>query len=98
MPSDVPFALLVTGVFASAVAFWVQTAVQRQLPAARVALILTMEPAFTVGFAFWLNGERFLAVQGLGAALILAALFFNELRERHPVGAAAPVEIPYSSG
>jgi drug/metabolite transporter (DMT)-like permease len=98
LPPDVPFALLVTGVFASALAFWVQTAVQRRLPATRVALVLTMEPAFTVGFAFWLNGERFLPLQGLGAALILAALFFNELRERHPVGAAAPVEVPYPSG
>lgn len=98
MPSDVPMALLITGVFASAIAFWVQTAVQRRLPAARAALILTLEPAFTVVFAFWLNGERFSAFQGLGAALILAALFFNEFRERRPVGAAAPVEVPFASG
>jgi drug/metabolite transporter (DMT)-like permease len=94
VPAVVWPALAITGLFASAAAFWVQTYAQQRLPASRAALILTTEPAFTVFFAFLLVGERFRPVQALGAALILGALFFSELRERRPVGAAAPVEVP----
>lgn len=94
VPRSVWPALVITGVFASAIAFWVQTYAQQRLPASRTALILTTEPAFTVFFAFLLVGERFRLIQVVGAALILGALFFSELRERRPVGAAAPVEVP----
>lgn len=94
VPTVVWPALAITGLFASAAAFWVQTYAQQRLPASRAALILTTEPAFTVFFAFLLVGERFRPVQALGAVLILGALFFRELRERRPVGAAAPVEVP----
>ncbi|HYM50084.1 MAG TPA: DMT family transporter [Candidatus Limnocylindrales bacterium] len=96
MPGGVPAALVITGVFASAVAFWVQTWAQQRLEATRAAIILTMEPAFTVAFAFWLAGERFRILQAVGAVLILVALFGNEAWERRPLGAAAPVEIPLS--
>jgi len=94
VPGAVWPALAVTGIFASAVAFWVQTYAQQRLPASRAALSLTTEPVFTVFFAFVLAGERFRSVQALGAMLILGALFVSELRERRPVGAAAPVEVP----
>ncbi len=97
VPRSVWPALLITGVFASAIAFWVQTYAQQRLPASRTALILTTEPAFTVFFAFLLVGERFRLIQVVGAALILGALFFSELRERRPVGAAAPVEVPLTA-
>jgi len=94
VPASVWPALAITGIFASAIAFWVQTYAQQRLPASRAALILTMEPAFTVFFAFLLVGERFRLLQALGALLILIALFSSELRERQPIGAAAPVEVP----
>jgi drug/metabolite transporter (DMT)-like permease len=97
VPRSVWPALAITGVFASAIAFWVQTYAQQRLPASRTALILTTEPAFTVFFAFLLVGERFRPVQVMGAALILGALFLSELRERRPVGAAAPVEVPLTT-
>jgi drug/metabolite transporter (DMT)-like permease len=94
VPAAVWPALAITGIFASAIAFWVQTYAQQRLAASRAALILTMEPAFTVFFAFLLVGERFRLLQALGALLILIALFSSELRERQPIGAAAPVEVP----
>ncbi len=94
VPRSVWPALVITGVFASAIAFWVQTYAQQRLPASRTALILTTEPAFTVFFAFLLVGERFRLIQVVGAALILGALFFSEVSQRRPVGAAAPVEVP----
>ncbi len=94
VPRSVWPALAITGIFASAIAFWVQTYAQQRLPASRTALILTTEPAFTVFFAFLLVGERFRLIQVVGAALILGALFFSEVSQRRPVGAAAPVEVP----
>jgi drug/metabolite transporter (DMT)-like permease len=87
IPAQVWPALLITGIFASALAFWIQTWAQQRIQASRAALILTTEPAFTVLFAFWLAGERFTVLQALGAALILGALFYNETRERRPLPA-----------
>jgi drug/metabolite transporter (DMT)-like permease len=89
MPEGVPAALLITGVFASALAFWVQTYAQQRLPATRAAVIISLEPAFTVAFAFWLAGERFRPLQALGAVLILVALLGNEIWERRPQVSAA---------
>jgi drug/metabolite transporter (DMT)-like permease len=78
-PREVWIALLVTGVLASAGAFWVQTLVQQRLPAARTAVILTMEPVFAVLFGYWLAGDRLVPVQILGAVLILSALALGEV-------------------
>ena len=78
-PPEVWVALLITGLFASAGAFYVQTFVQQRLPAARTAIILTMEPAFAVFFGYWLAGDRLVAVQIFGAVLILSAVFVGEV-------------------
>src|ERR671915_779695 len=78
-PSEVWVALLITGLLASAGAFYVQTFVQQRLPAARTAIILTMEPAFAAFFGYWLAGDRLVAVQLVGAVLILSALFVGEV-------------------
>jgi drug/metabolite transporter (DMT)-like permease len=71
-------ALLVTGVFASALAFLVQTWAQRQLSAARTALAFAMEPVWTAFFGFWLAGDRLGAVGWTGAALIMVAIVVSE--------------------
>jgi drug/metabolite transporter (DMT)-like permease len=42
-PREVLFAIALTGIVASAGAFYVQTTVQQRIPAARAAIILTME-------------------------------------------------------
>jgi drug/metabolite transporter (DMT)-like permease len=78
-PPEVWVALLVTGLLASAGAFLVQTTVQQRIPAARTAIILTMEPVFAALFGYWLAGDRLVAVQILGALLILSALFIGEV-------------------
>ena len=80
MPSlEVWVALLITGLLASAGAFYVQTFVQQRIPAARTAVILTMEPVFAALFGYWLAGDRLVAVQVLGAGLILSALVVGEI-------------------
>ena len=83
-------ALLVTGLLASAGAFLVQTTVQQHIPAARTAIILTMEPVFAALFGYWLAGDRLVAVQLLGALMILSALVIGEVvpvlqRRKSPV-------------
>ena len=78
-PSGVWVALLVTGLLASAGAFLVQTTVQQRIPAARTAIILTMEPVFAALFGYWLAGDRLVVVQIFGATLILSALFIGEV-------------------
>lgn len=78
-PRPVWVPLLVTGLLASAGAFWAQTFVQQRLPAARTAVILTMEPLFAALFGYWLAGDRLVAVQIFGASMILSALVACEV-------------------
>ncbi len=78
-PRGVWFAIALTGLVASAGAFWAQTFVQQKIPAARTAVILTMEPVFAAGFGYWLAGDRLASVQIFGAALILSALVVGEV-------------------
>jgi drug/metabolite transporter (DMT)-like permease len=76
---NVWFAIVVTGVFASALAFYIQTWAQQHLSASRTALILTTEPAWAVLAAVVLAGQRFGALQAAGAAILLAAIVGHEL-------------------
>ena len=71
-------ALLVTGVFASALGYLVQVWAQRQLSAARTAIAFTLEPVWTAVFGYWLAGDRLGGVGWLGAALIMAGIVVAE--------------------
>lgn len=80
LPKDgsVWFALLLTGVLASAVAFAVQTYAQRHISPTKTALVLVTEPAFG-GFFGWLAGDYF-GIGGLaGSVLILGGMVLAEL-------------------
>ena len=61
-------ALLVTGVFASALAFLVQTWAQRITTATQTALVFTLEPVFAAIFGYWLAGDRLGAAGWAGCA------------------------------
>lgn len=71
-------AVLVTGVFASALGFVVQTWVQSRTTATKAALIITMEPVFAGLFGYLLAGDRLSAAGWLGCAVILAGIFASE--------------------
>lgn len=73
------FAIVLTGLVASAGAFYVQTTVQQHLPAARTAVILTMEPVFAAIFGYLLAGDRLTGIQLVGAAFVLSALVLGEV-------------------
>lgn len=72
-------AVLITGVFASALAFFIQTWAQAHLSASRTALILTTEPAWALFFSVLLAGQRFGPTEAAGAALVLAAILGHEI-------------------
>jgi drug/metabolite transporter (DMT)-like permease len=71
-------ALLVTGVFASALAFLVQTWAQRRTSATRTALAFAAEPVFAGLFGYLLAGDRLGALGWTGCAVILAGIVVSE--------------------
>lgn len=75
-------ALLITGLFASAAAYLVQTWAQQRLTAVQTGLILMAEPLFAVLFGVWLHGDRLTSVQALGALLMVGAMLAAEALAR----------------
>ncbi len=71
-------ALIVTGVFASALAFLVQTWAQRRASATQTALAFSLEPVWAAVFGFTLAGDRLGAVGWLGCAVIMAGIVLAE--------------------
>jgi drug/metabolite transporter (DMT)-like permease len=76
---DVVWGVIITGLFASALGFSIQTFAQRYVSPTRTAVILVTEPAFAGLFGVALLGES-LAVRGwIGAGMILAGMLVSEL-------------------
>ena len=71
-------AIIVTGLFASAFGYFVQTWAQGHIGANRVALILATEPAWALVAAIALAGQRFGVTEAVGAALMVAAIVGHE--------------------
>jgi drug/metabolite transporter (DMT)-like permease len=71
-------ALVVTGVFASALAYAIQTWAQRRTSATRVAVIYALEPLFAGLFGFLLAGDRLGALGWAGCAAILVGILVSE--------------------
>jgi drug/metabolite transporter (DMT)-like permease len=71
-------ALVVTGVFASALAILIQVWAQRRLSAARIALVFALETVFAGIFGYWLSGDRLGWLGWGGCGLILAGIVVAE--------------------
>jgi drug/metabolite transporter (DMT)-like permease len=71
-------ALLVTGVFASALAYLIQVWAQRRLSAARIAIVFSLETVFAGIFGYWLSGDRLGRLGWGGCAVILAGIVVAE--------------------
>jgi len=92
-------ALLVTAVFASALAYLIQIWAQRRLSAARIALVFALETVFAGLFGYVLDGDRLGFVGWGGCGLILAGIVLAEpaaaavlarlVKARVPSGAAS---------
>jgi drug/metabolite transporter (DMT)-like permease len=71
-------ALLVTGVFASAVAYLIQVWAQRRISATRIALIFALETVWAGFFGYLLAGDRLGVLGWGGCALILVGIVLAE--------------------
>jgi drug/metabolite transporter (DMT)-like permease len=71
-------ALLVTGVFASALAFLAQTWAQRRTTATRTALAFALEPVWAALFGITLAGDRLPAAGWAGCAVIMGGIVIAE--------------------
>jgi drug/metabolite transporter (DMT)-like permease len=71
-------ALLVTGVFASALAFLAQTWAQRRTSATRTALAFSLEPVWAAFFGITIAGDRLGAVGFLGCVVIMVGILLAE--------------------
>jgi drug/metabolite transporter (DMT)-like permease len=71
-------ALLVTGVFASALAYLIQVWAQRRMSASRIALVFSLETVFAGLFGFALAGDRLGALGWGGCAAIFAGIVLAE--------------------
>ena len=71
-------ALLVTGIFASALAYLVQAWAQRRTSATRTALVFALEPMFAGIFGYTLAGDRLGALGWTGCAAIMGGIVVSE--------------------
>jgi drug/metabolite transporter (DMT)-like permease len=72
--------IIVCGLFASALAFYVQAWAQRLLSPVRTSVVLIMEPVFSVLFGIILLGEGLTWRGWLGCALMLTGMLITEAR------------------
>lgn len=73
------FAVLITAVFATAIAFFVQTWTQSLIAPTRAAVIMTMEPVFAGFFAVMIGGESLSLRTIIGGALVVGAMYLVEI-------------------
>jgi drug/metabolite transporter (DMT)-like permease len=71
-------ALLVTGLFASALAYLIQVWAQRRISAARIAIVFSLETVFAGIFGYWLADDRLGWLGWGGCAAILAGIVLAE--------------------
>jgi drug/metabolite transporter (DMT)-like permease len=83
-------ALLYLAVFATLLAFGVQTWAQKILPPVRVALISALEPVFAALWAALLIGERLTLRELMGGALIVLGVVVGEAGAALQARARAP--------
>ncbi|PLS03548.1 DMT family transporter [Neobacillus cucumis] len=79
LSKDVLIALVVTSIFATAIAFFIQTNFQKYTSATRVALIFAMEPVFAAIAGYFWAHERLSISALLGCILIFMGMIFAEL-------------------
>jgi drug/metabolite transporter (DMT)-like permease len=73
-------ALIITAVFATVLAFLIQTAAQQHTPATRTAVIFAMEPVFAALSSYILIHEIFPVQKILGCILILLGMIITEIK------------------
>jgi len=78
--------LLITGIFASALAYYVLAWAEGRAGATKTAVILAMEPVFAGFFGWILLGETLSPLQTLGAALVVGGIILASVVDRALAG------------
>lgn len=73
--------VLFTAVFATAIAFIIQTWAQAHMSPTKVAVILTMEVVFAAIFAIIFGGERLTIQSSIGGVLIVSAMYLIVMKD-----------------
>jgi drug/metabolite transporter (DMT)-like permease len=73
--------VIFTAVFATAIAFIIQTWAQAHMSPTKVAVILTMEVVFAAIFAIIFGGERLTLQSALGGVLVVTAMYLIVIKE-----------------
>ena len=71
-----------TAVFATAIAFIIQTWSQAHMSATKVAVILTMEVVFAAVFAIIFGGEKLKVQTAIGGIMVVVAMYLIVLKEQ----------------
>lgn len=80
--SSVVLAIAITGIFATALAFILQTWGQKHTSATRAAVVFSLEPVFALITAVAIGGERLTGRSVFGGLLILGGVLVVELKGR----------------
>ncbi len=76
------WAIIITAIFATALAFYIQALAQRSINPTTVALVFATEPVFGGIFGYLLLGEVLTPSALFGAGLILLGMIFTQIPER----------------
>ncbi len=87
-------AIVITAVFATALAFLLQNYMQKFSTPTRFAVVLTMEPVFAALAGYWWAGDYLGRFGLVGAALILSAMLFSVLPKKQPSSNLEPPKSP----
>lgn len=75
------FSIVFLAVFATALAYYLQTSMQRFTTAVKTAVIFTMEPVFGTLIAVGVGGEFLTPVQWVGGGIIILGILVSEIGE-----------------
>ena len=90
LDTNVLTALIITSLFATALAFLIQTSVQKYTTPTRVALIFAMEPVFAAITGFIWAGDRLSISAFAGCLFIFAGMIYSEIPSRKTISNRKP--------
>ena len=76
--SDIWWSIVITGIFATALAFYMQNRFQRHSTATKTAIIFSGEPLFAAIFAYILIGEKVGLIAWAGGLLIIFGMIVSQ--------------------
>jgi drug/metabolite transporter (DMT)-like permease len=79
--ADIWWSIVITGVFATAFAFYMQNRFQRYSTATKTAIIFSGEPIFAAVFAYFLLGEKVGLIAWVGGLLIIFGMIISQRKK-----------------